>query len=557
MGNLKVEKSHSNGFKVQITDDTEEIIARAWVPGKPETMKEAKLKIPKPLVEKIEGPFTEDGRQVEEMIVGKSYIFKATQFSKSVHDPFRHIKWSVEQDEKGTREELPSSELYKEDNTICYKYTPSQGEKVRIYAFCQSASKDISIEVPLVSFPFCIDRYKMPGLDRDGEDIAHDLTYGKGAVSSNHTSVYPPDEVKKYRKEYIVNGFDIEKHGVFANMDTIRENPYDSSIGYRPSQVGSDHFNEYNARRDEHFNNKALYISNEYDRASYPKAIYSQEEIYQAEVPWIIDSGKDVKAYHEGSLFIRDTSDKNLFKLFEEYATTCFAIGAMEGNIKRMIAKFQANEGGIYEDEVLTNQIANHSATKKYCEHLQDYIAEKLKESQGKLLPIIDNIPDFEWQDRDKKGKITVKKNEEGDYIRFARPTFGSLTDTIRGETIALNDIWATEVMIEDIDFRGEDYTVKYQVTLWDHFGLDMTDIEALPNTIPYAKETFAVWFALQHLRGYKPFITKMSFQNTFRGNLKEGMFEREQNRKEEKDSELDAKIEQITSPFYTHPGKI
>ena len=79
------------------------------------------------------------------------------------------------------------------------------------------------------------------------------------------------------------------------------------------------------------------------------------------------------------------------------------------------------------------------------------------------------------------------------------------------------------------------DYTIDYQVTLWDHFGLDMTDITATPNSVPLAKETFAAWFTLQHMRGYKPFITKATFKESFKGNIKEGKFERVANRKKKK----------------------
>ena len=41
----------------------------------------------------------------------------------------------------------------------------------------------------------------------------------------------------------------------------------------------------------------------------------------------------------------------------------------------------------------------------------------------------------------------------------------------------------------------------------------------------------FAAWFTLQHLRGYKPFITKMRFQKQFNGKLSEGKMERVKNR--------------------------
>ncbi|MEZ0131645.1 hypothetical protein AB9T88_18445, partial [Flavobacterium sp. LBUM151] len=51
---------------------------------------------------------------------------------------------------------------------------------------------------------------------------------------------------------------------------------------------------------------------------------------------------------------------------------------------------------------------------------------------------------------------------------------------------------------------------------------------------IPSVGETFVTWFILQHLRGFKPFITKMTFEREFIGNIKEGKKEREDKRKEE-----------------------
>ena len=45
---------------------------------------------------------------------------------------------------------------------------------------------------------------------------------------------------------------------------------------------------------------------------------------------------------------------------------------------------------------------------------------------------------------------------------------------------------------------------------MFDHFGLDYPDIEKYDNDI------FIAWFILQHFRGYKPFITKISFTSKF-----------------------------------------
>ncbi|WP_044214717.1 DUF3289 family protein, partial [Saccharicrinis fermentans] len=198
------------------------------------------------------------------------------------------------------------------------------------------------------------------------------------------------------------------------------------------------------------------------------------------------------------------------------------------------------NEGGIYEDPILTNDIANHKATLEYCSNLEDFIAEKIKQSNGLLSKLVETDVGYDYNARGNRGKTTAKG------AKFAKPTFGSFKDTIKGETIALNDIWATEVYVSEVQFDNDNYKINYEVTLWDHFGLDITDIEDIPNTVPLAKEAFAAWFALQHLRGYKPFITKITFTKEFEGNINEGKIERNDKREALKVQQVKNKIDNL-----------
>lgn len=39
-------------------------------------------------------------------------------------------------------------------------------------------------------------------------------------------------------------------------------------------------------------------------------------------------------------------------------------------------------------------------------------------------------------------------------------------------------------------------------------------------------------WFILQHLRAYKPFVTKITFEKEFKGSINEGREERRANQK-------------------------
>ncbi len=418
------------------------------------------------LAEKLEGPFTTDGKKVEELIMGNTYIYKATKYNDGDGDQLSNTHWSVELDDDGNLKELSQSKAFKQDGVICYKYTPEEAENIRLYAWCQEASKDVSVKVPVVTFPLCVDRYKIPGLNEGGTNIAHDLAFGDGITTNSPNSVYTSDQVNQFVNEYKANGFDIEKHALFANS------------GSQPN-----------------------------------KAIYSKDEIYNAKVWGTIDSGLDVKTYEEGDSSRRDgiinpSSDEELFEDFEDHSTRFFAYGEMDDNIKRMIAKFKRNEGGIYEDSVLSKDISEDESTIEYCKKLEDYIAQKIKENNGKIAMLLENIVDFDRDARQNKGKS------------FSSPKFDSKTNRLKGETIAINDVWATEVFIKNVKLDGSNYTINYEVTLWDHFGLDLPDMEKLPNVIPIIKQTFAAWFTLQHLRGYKPFITKIQFNKTFKGSL-------------------------------------
>jgi hypothetical protein len=97
-----------------------------------------------------------------------------------------------------------------------------------------------------------------------------------------------------------------------------------------------------------------------------------------------------------------------------------------------------------------------------------------------------------------------------------------------------LNDIWATEIYLNQVTFNGDEYVAKYEVTLWDHFGLDKPDMEKFY----YYGNGFRAWFLLQHLQGYKPFLTKMTFTQEFKGNINKGMAEINAQRKQLKEVE-------------------
>ncbi|TAJ15222.1 DUF3289 family protein [Marinilabiliaceae bacterium JC017] len=469
-------------------------------------------------VKKVEGPFNDQNKLVDELIPGVTYSYKATQYSrKPTEEELAGIHWSQQTDE-GAIESAQTIEKYIDARKACMKISFRQGEKVKIYAYSDALVNEVNVETALVKIPFCVDRYKIPGLNKQGDDIAEDLTYGYGK-HINKGSVYTKEEIEFFKTNYINNS---QNFGlpVLSNRQELsgHDNPHFELT------------NKMEPTSDNSYRTKAIYSKEKIYNIDYniDPVTYTFLEVINTirtashwlglNVPEDITSGALVKYLDENC-----PDDNQLFNGFEETACRWFATGELEGNLRRMIAKFKRNEGGVYEDEVLTQHIENHPETLDYCQNLEDFMAEKIKGSNGKLSSLINNKPDFTYDDR--------KNGQKGKHLKdgfqaFMRPMYSAFNkkwNVLSGETIATNDIWATEVHLKDFKLKGEDYTISYEVTLWDHFGLDKSDLEKYFNIIGQARLTFSLWFTLQHLRGYKPFITKITFQKQFSGNLNEG----------------------------------
>ena len=54
-----------------------------------------------------------------------------------------------------------------------------------------------------------------------------------------------------------------------------------------------------------------------------------------------------------------------------------FAWGDLSPVLDEMIDKFQRNEGGIFIDDRLNENIKNVDSTERYCKQIETYIAEK------------------------------------------------------------------------------------------------------------------------------------------------------------------------------------
>lgn len=298
-----------------------------------------------------------------------------------------------------------------------------------------------------------IDRYKMPGLNLEGNDIADDMAFGRGIP--NTRPIY--SDIAAYIQEYTVYGFDEVQHAKYANLS----------------------------------------ISS--------KAIYSTEEIKNL-----------------GKLMDLTANSQNENLLWIDFKNMCegeLSRNDLEKNISLMIKKFRENTGGIYENEMLTKAIVENPATTEYCNEVEQYIANQLLQKSAKLEEVEDIEPYFMKEE----GKEIFYSNSKGKRNKIGKQNFKSPAFTwkknwnvLRGETIALNDIWATEVLLKELKEEKNSFVVIYQITLWDHFGLDLPDMEKFYS---YGVG-FRSWFVLQHLHNYKPFLTKIQFDKQFKFEL-------------------------------------
>ncbi|GAA5092373.1 hypothetical protein GCM10023210_21190 [Chryseobacterium ginsengisoli] len=358
-----------------------------------------------------------------------------------------------------------------------------------------------------------IDRYKMPGLKPDGSDIADDMTYGTG--HPHKKLIYSADRVSKYKEEYKTFGFDMTKHALFADaaddilyeplMEKEPETPKDPikeiyKIPIDNATIAKDPIDPIDKI------NLQIRVRNKN-----VKAIYSKEEIENL--------GNMMK-------FSMETDFRLWFNL--RTLKAILAWGELSPVLDEMIDKFQRNEGGIYESPTLTKAIKESVNTDEYLQKVEDYIAGQLNTKFAKLEEVEDTEPYFEKLVGKERIYFNNLKGDRKDVGKeFKNPSYtywdkkNLAGNLFSGKTLALNDIWSTEIYLKEVKFTGDDYLAKYEVFLWDHFGLDIPDVQDPKLTKPYYFENgFRAWFILQHIKGFKPFLTKMTFTQEFKGNL-------------------------------------
>jgi hypothetical protein len=194
---------------------------------------------------------------------------------------------------------------------------------------------------------------------------------------------------------------------------------------------------------------------------------------------------------------IRSKSRDDLFADMRDLLTD-FSMGDLEDNVLRMADRFRANVGGEYSDPVLTTAVRNHPSTGRFVAHIKVELEDLLRRHGGDPTSFRPDNP----------------------LVLNGEPRYNELTDKAAGLMITMNGIWAYDVDLTSYSQSGNSYTGKFRLTIYDHFGLDESDIG--PGKTWGNLEGFRAWFLLQHLNtyGHVPLVTRIDLDCDFNGTI-------------------------------------
>ena len=118
--------------------------------GEPE--RPPKIKITNVEITKVEGPFDDNMKLIENVKIGESYMYKATPSRKPTDLELKLLKWAVKND-KNKVESLSGVESLNQlasDGTIIINISINKDcEKAKVYAYFNYVSKNVSVEVTI------------------------------------------------------------------------------------------------------------------------------------------------------------------------------------------------------------------------------------------------------------------------------------------------------------------------------------------------------------------------------------------------------------------------
>jgi len=177
-----------------------------------------------------------------------------------------------------------------------------------------------------------------------------------------------------------------------------------------------------------------------------------------------------------------------------------------------MIDTFIQGDTDEYRNNVLNQEVYNHESTQIYLSGVIFSLNSLINDYNGDIAALKYDTNNT----RDRKEHPFVEKLEE---LKIFEPVYNSEWDKVNGFAFCLHGLWGNKVEVTSfiIDDIKKTYTGFLKVTLYDHFGLDFTDIQKY-----HLYGGFVSWYLLQHNdrynKAYKPFITLVEISVPFSG---------------------------------------
>ena len=182
-------------------------------------------------------------------------------------------------------------------------------------------------------------------------------------------------------------------------------------------------------------------------------------------------------------------SDKELFADMYMLA----GLGSLSGGgelLMALIGHFKGSTGTPFSNAYMDQKLKEHPSFHTFVYQKGEGVLDNLIKQLRKILGNINKI-------------YILQKGE----IISDRTKFNTLKDKLNGMTLAVDDTSAYEVYVDDYKLTAPNtFNCNLRIIVYDNYGLDAADI-AKYGTIA----GFRAWYVLQHVRGYKPFLTKMT----------------------------------------------
>ena len=168
-------------------------------------------------------------------------------------------------------------------------------------------------------------------------------------------------------------------------------------------------------------------------------------------------------------------------------------LGSLSGGgelLTALIGHFKGSTGTPFSNAYMDQKLKEHPSFHTFVYQKGEGVLDNLIKQLRKILGNINKI-------------YILQKGE----IISDRPKFNTFKDKLNGMTLAVDDTSAYEVYVDDYKLTAPNtFNCNLRIIVYDNYGLDAADI-AKYGTIA----GFRAWYVLQHVRGYKPFLTKMT----------------------------------------------